>query len=266
MKGLSDAITVAAIAVLAYVSQNVLHEGIGHGGACLLVGGKPLLLSTAYFDWDHGEVAASGRSWVAAAGSLVNLISGIGFWLWLRHAQRRSAHLRYFLWLSMTIGFMTATGYLLFSGVLGVGDWQVIIANKSPQWLWRFVLILTGTVLYTGSIWFALRELSLLIGADQPERLRRAFKLTFPPYIAGSAVSTIGAFLNPKSLLFAATSAAAAFGGTSGLAWMSQLYRSHSFPLPAEPALRLTRHWGWIGAALMTAALHIFVLGPEITF
>ena len=32
-----DPLTVGAIGILAYMLANVLHEGLGHGGACLLV-------------------------------------------------------------------------------------------------------------------------------------------------------------------------------------------------------------------------------------
>ena len=36
----SDALTIGAIAVFAYVLASVLHEGLGHGGACYITGGK----------------------------------------------------------------------------------------------------------------------------------------------------------------------------------------------------------------------------------
>ena len=36
-----DPWTVGAIAVVAYSVGNVVHEGLGHGGACVLVGGRP---------------------------------------------------------------------------------------------------------------------------------------------------------------------------------------------------------------------------------
>jgi hypothetical protein len=39
---LPDPPTVDAIALVAYVASNVLHEAVGHGGACLALGGKPL--------------------------------------------------------------------------------------------------------------------------------------------------------------------------------------------------------------------------------
>ena len=45
----SDQWTVIAIAVVAYLLANVLHEGIGHGGARLLARCDSQALTTAYF-------------------------------------------------------------------------------------------------------------------------------------------------------------------------------------------------------------------------
>jgi hypothetical protein len=89
-----DNLTIIAIAIVATVIADVLHEGAGHGGACLLTGGHPLALSTVHF-----ECANEGRL-VTAGGTIVNLIAGLIFWFASRRVTR-SAHLRYFLWLSM---------------------------------------------------------------------------------------------------------------------------------------------------------------------
>jgi hypothetical protein len=45
-----DTSIVVAIAIIAYAVSSVLHEGAGHGGACVLTGGKPLVMSTVHFD------------------------------------------------------------------------------------------------------------------------------------------------------------------------------------------------------------------------
>ncbi|HXH28971.1 MAG TPA: hypothetical protein VNL37_07995, partial [Candidatus Polarisedimenticolia bacterium] len=47
-----DLPTLAAVAVVAYALSNVIHEGLGHGGACRLVGGTPRLLTSMTFDGD----------------------------------------------------------------------------------------------------------------------------------------------------------------------------------------------------------------------
>ncbi len=86
----ADICTIVAIAAVAYVCASILHEGIGHGGACVLTGGKPVAISTVHFECDH-----EGRL-VAAGGTIVNFAAGLVCWLGLRivsHATR----LRYFL-------------------------------------------------------------------------------------------------------------------------------------------------------------------------
>jgi hypothetical protein len=62
-----DLLTIAAIAIVATVIANFIHEGLGHGGMCLATGGQPLALSTVHF-----ECSADTRL-VAASGTLANL-------------------------------------------------------------------------------------------------------------------------------------------------------------------------------------------------
>ena len=64
----SDSLTIAGIAIIAYMLATVLHEGVGHGGACFLAGGKPLVISTV-----HMECSADTRL-VTAGGTLMNEI------------------------------------------------------------------------------------------------------------------------------------------------------------------------------------------------
>lgn len=47
-----DLLTILAIGIISFIIKNVLHEALGHGGACFLVGGTPLVLSSAHFDCD----------------------------------------------------------------------------------------------------------------------------------------------------------------------------------------------------------------------
>jgi len=57
-----DSLTVGSIGILAYMLGNVLHEAVGHGGACLLSGAKPLVLSSVHFECslDNRLVIAGG--------------------------------------------------------------------------------------------------------------------------------------------------------------------------------------------------------------
>jgi hypothetical protein len=71
--GLAYGVTVGSISLLAYMLGNVLHEGAGHGGACLLSGGQPLVLSSVHF-----ECSADTRL-VMAGGTLANFIASALF-------------------------------------------------------------------------------------------------------------------------------------------------------------------------------------------
>ena len=59
-----DLFTIAAVAIVAAVITDFVHEGLGHGGMCVATGGQPLMLSTVHF-----ECSADTRL-VAAGGTL----------------------------------------------------------------------------------------------------------------------------------------------------------------------------------------------------
>jgi hypothetical protein len=261
----TDGLTVAAVAVLAYVLANVVHEGLGHGGACLLLSGcDPVALSTAYFESETSQMtSAAGPRWLAAGGTLANAGAGALF-LWARRrSAQRSGALRYFFWCAMSVNLLVAAGYPLFSGVLGVGDW-VKVADGWP--LARPLLAVSGLLLYVGAVYIALVELATLVGTGRPVAVGRGLQLTVFPYLAGSLASTLGAFLNPSGAVFVATSAAAHFGGTSGLAWMAQLLgASWLRPVRVEP-VKVDRSWAWIAGAAAALCVHILILGRGLIF
>ena len=261
-----DILTVISIAIVAFIIQNVLHEFVGHGGATVMVGGKILSLSTAYLEHDLSTAGEQGHRIVAAAGTIVNILAGLLFWIMLRGLKSKISGLSYFMWLSMTVNLLTGTGYFLFSGAAGIGDWNEVIKGLQGYWLWRIVLIISGIILYLLTIWLSLRELIHFLGDDTPNDLKRAFRLSFVPYLAGSISSTIGAFLNPVSMVFVITSAASTFGGTSALAWMTQLYSTKLFSERKSQPIKIKRNLVWISLAAILLLLHVFWVGPGIKF
>lgn len=259
-----DLLTILAIGIVSFIIKNVLHEALGHGGACVLVGGTPLVLSSAHFDCDYASVSDAGRRFVAAAGTLVNFLAAYLFWLAFHRVQNTSPSLRYFFWFCMSGNFFVAAGYPLFSGLIGVGDWINVVEGWQPVWLWRVLLTVIGFVLYAFGVWFALREMKTLIGSKPNERDARAFQLTLFPYLAGATVSSLGAWFNPIGTFVIFTSAAAAFGGSSAFAWMSQMLKTKWFPEISEERITIHRNWTWIILAVLLALVHIFILGPGV--
>jgi hypothetical protein len=254
-----DRLTIIAIAVAVYVLSDVFHEGVGHGGACLLVGARPLVLSTVHFD-----CTAGGRI-VAAGGTVANLVLGVVCWLWSR--QVRAPRARYFLWLAMTVNLFEAGGYFLFSGVGNIGDWADVIAGLQPAWVWRIGLTLLGAASYYAFVWFGLIELRPFLGDSTAERVDRARRLCVVAYLTGGILSCVAGLLNPVGMMLVAISAAASsLGGTSGLAWMWQLLRSPSWGTQSPPLPALARSNAWIAVGVVLALVFIGVLGRGVSF
>jgi hypothetical protein len=256
-----DAFTVGAIAILAYILGNILHEGLGHGGACLLSGGRPLVVSSVHF-----ECSADTRL-VDAGGTLVNLMAGAVFLALGRLTAPAYPRWKYFFWIAMTVNLYTGTGYFLFSGIGGIGDWALFIEGLGRQWLWRVGLAVTGGITYFLAARLSLLELRVLIGSDKAERYLRAVCLTRTPYFTGGVLMCLAGALNPKGMILILVSAAAStFGGTSGLVWATDwLRRGRLIPDgPAAGPLPISRSWPLLVGAGLVGIAFIFVLGPSV--
>jgi hypothetical protein len=255
-----DRWTVVAIAIIATVCADVIHEGLGHGGACLLTGGHPLALSTVHFECEGEGI------FVAAGGTIANFVAGVIFWS-LSRLVTRATRLRYFLWLSMTINLYGTGGYFLFSGVGNIGDWAVVIQGLQPAWIWRVGLTVVGVVSYMFFMWISLLEMRPFIGADPMGRVARARSLTLAPYFADGILSCIAGLFNPVGMILVAISAAAAsFGGGSGLAWMHQWLRGPRIASTAFQMPPLSRSYVWIIFAAILAICFVAILGPGVKF
>lgn len=262
-----DPFTIVAIALLAYVIGDVLHEAVGHGGACLLVGGRALVLSTVHFDCDNHAVGDFGVRFIAAGGTLVNLCAGVLVVMLRRRAAAASGAVAWFLWLLMAVNLLSGTGYFLFSGVGGIGDWVDVVRGIGRAWVTRLGLTLLGGVTYWLVVLHALRALDPFLSGDGEARVRSATRLTLPAYLAGGILSCIAGLLNPVGMILVAISAAAAsFGGTSGLAWMPQLLHGERAAVSGGTPLLVSRSWGWIAFGAVAAAVFVLVLGPGVRF
>ena len=260
-----DPLTIVAIALLAYVIGDVLHEAVGHGGTCLVVGGRPLVLSTVHFECDYHGVW--GERFIAAGGTIVNLCAGALAFLACRRAASASGAVGWFVWLLMAVNLLSGTGYFLFSGVGGIGDWADFVRGLGPVWVTRLGLTVLGGVTYWLVVLRALRALDPFLSGDGKERVRSATRMTVPAYLAGGILSCIAGLLNPVGMILVAISAAAAsFGGTSGLAWMPQLLHGERAAVASGKQLLVQRSWGWIVGGAVAAAVFVLVLGPGVRF
>jgi hypothetical protein len=206
---------------------------------------------------------------VLAGGTLVNLLAGCVFLALGRLTGRGWPRLKYFWWISMAVNLFTGTGYFLFSGIGGIGDWGEFIKGLGPQWLWRIGLTIFGVVTYVLAARITLLELRPLIGSNKERRYQRAVRLSAIPYFAGGILMCIAGALNPHGMMLILISAAAStFGGTSGLMWSTNwLNRGTMISYgPLEEPMPIHRSWPLIVAAGAIAIAFVALLGPSVRF
>jgi len=264
IKQLPDLLTVVAIALVAYAASNVLHEALGHGAACVALGGKPLVLSSIHFACDEQTMSALALRGVEAAGTVVNFIAGaLGLIAFNGTDPRRKPHRAYFLWLFTTLNLLMGAGYFLFSGIGNVGDWAAVARGTMPPIVWRPAMAVFGGALYFLLARQSARWLRSLAGSDELVMVRGR-RLTVPAYIAGGLLFCLSGLFNPVGpLLIAISAAAASLGGASGLLWLTRFLPGGKGS--TEPA-KLDRHVSWIVAGCVAALIFIGILGPGIHF
>ena len=254
-----DRLTIVALAVIAYALASVVHEGLGHGGACVLSGGKPQLITSMQFQGDSRGLSTAAVKFIAAGGTIANLILAV---VAIALLARRADATWFFLWLTASINLMVATGYLLYSGVANIGDWSVIIRGWSGGWFWRITLTLIGGATYWLTVKWAMRTLGSRLGED---RVRKANSLSLVSFITGGVLSVVAGVFDPGGLILVLISGTtASLGGTSGLAWGPQLLHDPAFAPQCGEALEVRRSWRAIAAAVAVAAMFILLLGPGV--
>lgn len=253
-----DRLTIAAIAALACILQDVLHEGLGHGVTAWLSGAHRITLSTVALQSDIDT------RWISANGTLVNLFFAAIFWALLRRPQVYRPATRYFLVLAMTGNLFTGTGYFLFSGVSNFGDWAAVIRGLEPHWIWQLGLVLLGVVSYYASMRLVAVQLKPFQGGDGAAARIRA--LCWTPYFTDGILAGLGGLFNPFGLFYVIASALpSTLGANAGLLSLPWMVRG--WPHGEEGQVGpIPRSLWWIGTAAAASLLFIFAIGRGITW
>ena len=258
-----DLPTVAAVAVIVYALVSILHEGLGHGGACLLVHGRPVRLTSATFDCDTHLLDDAARRTVSAGGTIVNLVVGAAF-LATFYRMRSIGLLRFAVWLIAAANVMLGFGYFFYSGFLGIGDWAEVTARLEPLYFWRILMGAGGLALYI----FATRRLYARLGMLLPGdgRLQSVKRVSLTAYASGCALMCLTGLFDPGGMIILAiSSAAASLGGTSGFAWGWQTLRGMNHEPAPGARLVIHRNVPVIAAAFVVALAFMATLGPGIS-
>jgi hypothetical protein len=247
----SGILTLSAIACVAYLVADVTHEGLGHGGACLALGGKLILLSTTYADCSIRSRLIDG------AGPVAGLVVALFAWTILRIAPPRSHGARAFLCLVFAFAALWNVGYMIKSGLLDQGDWAFVIAGIEPSLLWHAALAVLGVALYAG----AMRMLGKVIVSDlSGGDTQTPFRFTLTALAAAVVLSALAAVFDPRGAPTIFTDALPSSLGSIGLVWVGWVLNGRlpnlRVAIPPSPV--------WIATGIASAVFFVGVLGPGV--
>lgn len=264
-----DLPTLIAISAFSFMFATALHEHAGHALACALLGGHIKELGAFYVDCEYESLSEMGNRLVALAGPLMSLIVGLIGLILFDRTSKLNPQLKYFIWLFATVNLMIAAGYVLFSGVAGIGDLGTgqygVFYQAQPEWIYRVGLAALGLASYYWVIRVSIQKMDTFIGGDGVERVNRAQMISLVSYLTGGLVAVLIGLLNPYGLVIVlVSSVASSMGGTSGLAWMMQLLNRKKNT--GDAPLAMERSWSWIAVSVVFLLAYALIFGPTLYF
>jgi len=151
--------TIAAISIVTWSLFAVLHEILGHAGAAFLLGEdvRGAVSTTVHIADFYNLNSVSNRiGWwgfrfVAAAGTLINLSTGLIALLLLKSKQITQTSTRYFLWLFASISIFQQGFWLTVMPFAALGgDWTAFFIELDHNKLWKIGVTIAGAFL----LWF----------------------------------------------------------------------------------------------------------------
>jgi len=257
-----DAVTVACIAIVAYLVAAVVHEGLGHGVAAALLGARDIRLSGAVLRLDSQSVTPTASRIICIAGPLTGLFVGLLLALCHRYTKSNRAEFRFFLWLTAYVCLFANAGYFMALSLVPFGDIHGFVQGFDSPFAWRLGLTVAGIVLSIVALLAAGRTLDEFLG--ETERRRRAAKLMLISYFAGSIPLILSTLLGKDGSYIALVSAIpATLGGTIFLPYTILCVgkaRKTTNPVSLTPQRSLP----WYAAGVIALVVYGVILGPGV--
>jgi hypothetical protein len=243
-------VSVVAVGILAYASADIAHHVLGHGGACLALGGQIVSVSSIFVD------CTVKGTLVDLAGPLGNVVVGVPALLGAMHASGRSSSPTLKLLLSLVAGF----NLLWFAMQMAFS-----VATLSDDFAWplhefqvglpvRLALIMLGALGYF--VVMRLVAVALVTFARPGARLRRLMRVC---WLAAGLFACITAILDPHPISAVLRHAAPqSFVLAIGLLIIPALKPQSLTP----PASRIRLSIPLVAAAIATAVASVVLLGP----
>lgn len=181
--------------VVAYILTNLSHEALGHGLTSLLLGNRITLLNSAYF-------RSTPHSFITDAfGPLMNLISGLIFFVILKRTSSRSLYIKLILLLIVAFNLFAFSWLCLYAGVTNIGDLAFDVSPLMSAFTWRAILVVTGLVMYYFSFILVLQSAREIFSNNEQSYSQKFVNQLFrTPYLAGGIAAWVAiSFYTPFS-------------------------------------------------------------------
>lgn len=245
-------VTIAAIGLLAYASADVTHHALGHGAACLVLGGQIVFLSSSYV-----HCSLRGAT-IDLAGPLANLVLGLGALLAARMTSSRSSATRLFLVLVAAFNLLWLTLQLVFSAATRTDDWAWAMHQLHVGAPIRIGMIVVGIVCYAATV----RACAVQLAQFGHPRARLG-RIVLTAWLTAGALATATAAFDPSAgAVLVRHVLEQSLGLSIGLLFVP--VRASRLASPEGEAALVPFSWVWVAAAAMVGAASVALLGPGI--
>ena len=255
-----DIPTIISISVVAYGLEIIVHEIIGHGGVCLMIGGQPLAVTSTDLFCNLENFPEWKYRLMVGGGGLANILAAL-FCLISIQIKRYKPHTAYFLWVFLNLNLFLSSSYLIGSPLLGFGDWDSFVSDLPLSFVWRLILVLLGIGLSFYGMKISMNALELQFGHVEKDNWVKLLSRV-PPFTV-AVVGLVMAFVNPLGLKWSIALAVASF---IALFWMFNLHSWRQPPTTniAVSAILLSRNPYWLTSGAVAFILLVAILAPGI--
>lgn len=243
--------TIAAIALLAYLSADVAHHVMGHAAACMALGGQIKSLSSVLV------LCSATGSVIDLAGPFANFLTGIVAFVVLLAVRNASSTTRLFLVLVVAFNFFWFFLQLASSVTTSTDDWALFIKQFHIDNLIRNGMIAVGIAGYFLTIHIVARQMAPF--ASPPARARVIVVIAW--ITAGFIACSTAAFDPHATEVILRNALPQSMALSIGLLFVPlKAARASSVEVAASVPFSLA----WITLALLAGVASILLLGPGI--
>lgn len=247
-------VTAAAIGLLAYLTADIAHHAIGHGGACLLLGGQLLRLTSI-----RTTCTCTGAA-IDLGGPLANFLLGAAALVVGRLGRPTTAAMRLFWLLTAAFNLFYAVGQLAYCAATNTDDWWWPLQQAHAPAAARYALAALALLLYAVLMRWLAKQL-----APFATPVSRATRLVGVAWLAAGAVACSTAALDhPATAAILEHALPQALLLPIGL-WLLPARATHQ-AIAAQAAPALAFSWGWVAWAVAASIGSVLLLGPGFSF